>query len=64
MSTDARAETPVQIDLRDVDRRVGHAVGGGQAWAACSPTDIRRWVHALDYPYPIHWNEGARRVVY
>ena len=61
MAGSAAGESPVQMDLRDVDHRVGQAVGGGQAWAACSPTDIRRWVHALDYPNPIHWNEELAR---
>jgi hypothetical protein len=33
MSGKAAGESPVQMDLRDVDHRVGQAVGGGQAWA-------------------------------
>jgi hypothetical protein len=46
-----------QLDLSDVDHRVGQLVGGGQQSAPCSVTDIRRWVMAMDYPNPIHWNE-------
>lgn len=54
-------ESTVRMDLSDVDRRVGQLVGGGNLWAACSPTDIRRWVQALDYPNPIHWDEDFAR---
>jgi len=54
-------DSPVQLDLSDVDPRVGKPVGGGELWAACSPTDIRRWVMAMDYPNPIHWDEGFAR---
>jgi acyl dehydratase len=52
---------PATLDLSDVDHRVGKAVGGGQQWSPCSPTDIRRWVMAMDYPNPIHWNEEFAR---
>ena len=40
---------------------MGQPVGGGQLWEACSATDIRRWVHAMDYPNPIHWNQEFAR---
>jgi hypothetical protein len=46
-----------ELDLSDVDPRVGQLVGGGQLWEPCSANDIRRWVHAMDYPNPIHWNQ-------
>ncbi|MFD1611507.1 MaoC family dehydratase N-terminal domain-containing protein [Sphingomonas tabacisoli] len=51
----------VEFDLSDVEPRVGKLVGGGQMWEPCSATDIRRWVMALDYPSPIHWNEEFAR---
>jgi N-terminal half of MaoC dehydratase len=57
MSAKADTSGRMQLDLSDVDKRVGLPVGGGQAWEPCSATDIRRWVHALDYPNPIHWNQ-------
>lgn len=47
----------VEFDISDVEWRVGQPVGNGQIWDPCSATDIRRWVHALDYPNPIHWNQ-------
>jgi acyl dehydratase len=51
-----RNESP-QIDLSDVDPRLGKLVGGGQLWDPCHPSDIRRWVMAMDYANPIHWDE-------
>ncbi len=52
-----QSDGEVQLDVSDVQWRVGRAVGGGQVWEPCSALDIRRWVHALDYPNPIHWNQ-------
>jgi acyl dehydratase len=51
----AKAGT-VELDLSDVKRRVGQEVGGGELIEPCSATDIRRWVMAMDYPNPIHWD--------
>ena len=50
-----------QLDLSDVDHRVGKPVGGGQLWDPCSSSDIRRWVMAMDYPNPLHWDEQFAR---
>ena len=47
----------VELDLSDVDHRVGKPIGGGQLWDPCSSSDIRRWVMAMDYPNPLHWDE-------
>ena len=33
----------VQLDLSDVDHRVGKLVGGGQLHEPCATSDIRRW---------------------
>lgn len=46
----------VELDLRDVQARVGQEVGGGELIEPCTATDIRRWVMAMDYPNPIHWD--------
>jgi acyl dehydratase len=57
MSKSTAAKNPeVTLDLSDVDHRVGQLVGGGQLWEPCAASDIRRWVMALDYPNPIHWD--------
>jgi hypothetical protein len=61
MSATDIKENQAQLDLSDVDPRVGQPVGGGQLWSPCSATDIRRWVMALDYPNPIHWDEEFAR---
>lgn len=50
-----------ELDLSDVDHRVGQLVGGGQLWDPCSSSDIRRWVMAMDYPNPLHWDERFAR---
>src|SRR5690348_3889763 len=53
---EAAATESAEMDLRDVKRRVGQEVGGGELVEPCSATDIRRWVMAMDYPNPIHWD--------
>ena len=45
------------LDTSDVDRWVGKPVVFAEMWDPCNATDIRRWVQALDYPNPIHWNQ-------
>jgi acyl dehydratase len=60
MSAESQANAP-HLDVSDVDHRVGLPVGGGQLWDACNATDIRRWVMAMDYPNPIHWDEEFAR---
>ena len=57
MSNHTAEKGLTQLDLKDVDHRVGQRCGGGQLWEPCRPSDIRRWVMALDYPNPIHWDE-------
>jgi acyl dehydratase len=51
----------IGLDLSDVDGRVGQWVGGGEMWEPCSRLDIRRWVHAMDYANPVHWDEDFAR---
>lgn len=61
MSNSTKQAGPVQLDLSDVEHRVGQRVGGGQLWDPCSSSDVRRWVMAMDYPNPIHWDEEFAR---
>ncbi|WP_327100638.1 MaoC family dehydratase N-terminal domain-containing protein [Nocardia vinacea] len=57
MSAKATPEPDViELDLSDVEPRVGQPIGGGQLWEPCSASDIRRWVMAMDYPNPLHWD--------
>lgn len=61
MNKQASATSNAQLDLSDVEWRVGHIVGGGQQWDPLAPSDIRRWVMAMDYPNPIHWDVEVAR---
>lgn len=54
-------KSSAELDLSDVDHRVGKPVGGGQLWDPCSSSDIRRWAMAMDYPNPLHWDEEYAR---
>jgi acyl dehydratase len=61
MSERSAGTGEAELDLSDVDHRVGQLVGGGQLKEPCSTSDIRRWVMAMDYPNPIHWDEEFAR---
>lgn len=55
-NTDAQNEQ-VQLDLSDLDRYIGQQVVFNELREPCHTTDIRRWVQAMDYPNPVHWDE-------
>lgn len=57
MSQAAAASDKVTMDISDVEWRVGQEVGGGQIIEPCTAMDIRRWVMAMDYANPIHWDD-------
>ncbi|GAA4810641.1 FAS1-like dehydratase domain-containing protein [Streptomyces ziwulingensis] len=61
MSEKSAAAQAAHLDLADVEHRVGTLVGGGQLWEPCAASDIRRWVMAMDYPSPLHWDEEFAR---
>src|SRR5262245_35201002 len=48
-------------DLSDVEKRVGQWIGGGELWEPTTALDIRRWVQAMDYANPLHWDEEYAR---
>jgi acyl dehydratase len=54
---ETRGNEQITMDLSDVDHRVGKLVGGGQLHEPCAKSDIRRWVMAMDYVNPLHWNQ-------
>ena len=54
---DAGTNQAPHMDLSDVDPRVGDMVGGGQLYEPCAKSDIRRWVMAMDYVNPLHWDQ-------
>ena len=47
----------IEFDTSDVDRHVGQPVGGGQLREPVAVTDIRRWVQAMQYPNPLHFDD-------
>jgi acyl dehydratase len=55
------AAKAVGLDLSDLERRAGQWIGGGDLLEPASALDIRRWVHAMDYPNPVHWDEEVAR---
>jgi acyl dehydratase len=61
MANQTAEQAGAQLDLSDVDHRIGKLVGGGQLWEPCTAMDIRRWVMGMDYPNPIHWDEEFAR---
>ncbi len=61
MSVDTAKESVVELDLSDLDKWVGKRVVFNEFWNPCNETDIRRWVQAMDYPNPIHWDEEFAR---
>ena len=60
MSAEASVSN-VQLDMSDVDKWVGKPVIFAELWDPCNATDIRRWVMAMDYANPIHWDEEFAR---
>ncbi|MEU5880594.1 MaoC family dehydratase N-terminal domain-containing protein [Spirillospora sp. NPDC047279] len=61
MSETSDGPEVTELDLSDVEHRVGKPVGGAQLWEPCTASDVRRWVMAMDYPNPVHWNESFAR---
>jgi acyl dehydratase len=60
----ADTDTPhsaVTLDTSDVDKWVGKRVVFAELLDEASATEIRRWVQALDYPNPLHWDEAFAR---
>ena len=50
-------QTPVTLDLSDLDRWVGKPVVFAELWDPCNATDNRPWVMAMVNPNPIHWDQ-------
>jgi acyl dehydratase len=55
------ADEDVRLDTSDVDRWVGKPIIFAEFWDPCNATDIRRWVQAMDYANPLHWDENFAR---
>lgn len=61
MSVVQQEENQTQLDLSELDKWVGKPVVFAEMWDPCNATDIRRWVQAMDYPNPLHWDENFAR---
>lgn len=61
MSVAKTHENNTSLDLSELDAWVGKPVVFAEMWDACSATDIRRWVQAMDYANPLHWDEHFAR---
>jgi acyl dehydratase len=61
VADDLGPDAEVELDLSDIEPRVGQRTGGGQITEPCTAMDIRRWVMGMDYPNPIHWNDDFAR---
>ena len=59
--SEAAVNSEVELDLSDLDKWVGRPVVFAELWDPCNATDIRRWVMAMDYANPIHWDEEFAR---
>ena len=59
--SDKMKDSDAQLDLSDLDKWIGKPVIFAEMWDPCNATDIRRWVQAMDYPNPMHWNEEFAR---
>jgi acyl dehydratase len=49
------------LDTSDVDKWIGKQIVFAEFWDECNATDIRRWVQAMDYANPLHWDEEFAR---
>lgn len=49
------------FDTSDVDKWIGKQIVFAEMYAPCNATDIRRWVQAMDYANPLHWDEEFAR---
>ena len=54
-------DSKLTLDTSDVDKWVGKPVIFAEFWDPCNATDIRRWVQAMDYANPLHWDENFAR---
>lgn len=61
MSVVKTQENQIQLDLSELDKWVGKPVVFAEMWDPCNATDIRRWVQAMDYSNPLHWDEKFAR---
>jgi hypothetical protein len=47
-----------ELDVSDLDRHMGVPIRPGELMDDVTMADIRRWVQAMHYPNPLHYDEG------
>ncbi len=59
MSDDTTTESTRHpgLDTSDLDRHMGVPMRAGELKDDVAPSDIRRWVQAMHYPNPLHYDE-------
>lgn len=50
--------TQPELDVSDLGRHMGVPIMPGQLREPVTTNDIRRWVQAMHYPNPLHYDEG------
>jgi hypothetical protein len=53
----ATDETTATLDVSDLDRHMGVPIRAGELKEDVAVGDIRRWVQAMHYPNPLHYDE-------
>lgn len=49
--------TDADLDVADLDRHMGVPMRPGELREPVARNDIRRWVQAMHYPNPLHYDE-------
>ena len=52
------SETPSTLDASDLDQHMGVPMEPGELKEPVATNDIRRWVQAMHYPNPLHYDEA------
>ena len=55
--TDAADASPTTLDVSDLDQHMGVPMEPGELKEPVALNDIRRWVQAMHYPNPLHYDE-------
>ncbi|HMJ78381.1 MAG TPA: MaoC family dehydratase N-terminal domain-containing protein [Iamia sp.] len=56
-TTDTEPAEDTALDVSDLDRHMGVPIEPGELKEPVTTNDIRRWVQAMHYPNPLHYDE-------
>ena len=60
-SDDTRTDEVPALDVSDLDRHMGVPIRPGELNDDVSVGDIKRWVQAMHYPNPLHYDAAAAK---